>query len=69
MIIIFVWTFAKVNYMEPSLVNRIVPISSWLSLRTHELLEIFVSLGACRGGHVSQVGHQVILVERPGDPN
>ena len=53
--------------MEPSLINRIVAIASWLSFSTHVLLEIFVSLGACRGGEVGQVGNQVVLVERSGD--
>ena len=49
------------------LMNRIGAISSWFSFSPHVGLEIFVRLGACRGGEVSQVGHQVILVERPGD--
>ena len=41
------------------------PITSRLSLSTHVGLEILVGLGACWGGEVSYVGHQVILVERP----
>ena len=47
--------------------SRSVPISSRFSISPHVGLEIFVRLGACRGGEVSQVGHQIILIERPGD--
>ena len=49
-----------------ALMNGIVPVSSRLTLSSHVGLEIFISLGACWGGEVSQVGHQVVLVERPG---
>ena len=57
------------NKIETCLINWIVAIPSWLSLSTHEGLEICVGLGACRGGEVGEVGHQVVLVERPPDKN
>ena len=44
-----------------------VASSNWLSLGAHVGLEISVGLGACRGGEVSQVRHQVVLVERSGE--
>ena len=49
-----------------ALMNWIVSVSSRLTLSSHIGLEIFISLGACWGGEISQVGHQVVLVERPG---
>ena len=32
-----------------------------------QCLNLLVRLGACRGGEVGQVGHQVVLVERSGE--
>ena len=44
--------------------NRIVAIPSRLTLRAHVLLEVFVCLRSRIGGEVSEVGHQVVLIER-----
>ena len=46
------------------LVNWSAPVTRGLSLSAHIGLEILVSLGACRGGEVSKVSYQVVLVER-----
>ena len=50
------------------LVNRKVPVSSWLSFSGHVGLEICVGLSSCRGGEVGQVGDQVVLVVRADPP-
>ena len=37
-----------------------------LPIRAHVSLEIKICLGAHRGGHIGEVGHQVVLIERSG---
>ena len=47
------------------LVNRVGPVPSGLAGGAHVGLEVEIGLRTCRGGEVGEVGHQVVLIERP----